>query len=437
MSSTTILDPSGAGAYASAPTSCVIPRRWKRRLRRPRSRNFRKGAEFQPPAVTTGRISIGCTGAGLLLALTLLALPAAAEADRTIATLSAPAPVSAFAGRLAWSAYDPASRSYRLMTEAGGTVSAVPVAGRTVPFDVDLGPDRNGNAIAAYSRCRREPVRSDPAISNAIVQMPNWSSGRGCDLYRFDFATGRETRIASADTRGASEFLPSVWRTRVAFARVYERRAGRAGDRAYLYVRSLAGAGRARRVPAGSRSTLRFCSRNPRRCRLKLEPGPTALDLAGRRLAFGWDSGGEIGPTSATYLATLGSASVRKKLLSRESSGDIQGSEIVSPVVAAGQVVWMLTLFGDETANRSRRYGIASGETTEAPIPPPPGDIYLRPALASTVDGESVVYLASGLAPLGEPCTVESRCIANPGCSVAQPCELRGVERLPYARPTG
>jgi hypothetical protein len=385
----------------------------------------------------TGRISIGCAGAGVLLALTLLALPAAAAADRTIATLSAPAPVSAYAGRLAWSAYDPSSRSYRLMTEAGGdAASAVPVGTRKVPFDVDLGPDRDGNVIAVYSRCRREPARRDPAISNAIAQMPDWSSGRGCDLYRFDFVSGHEAKIASASSRRASEFMPSVWESRVAFARVYERRRGRAGDRAYIYVRRLDGTGRTRRVPAGTRSALRFCTGSPRRCRLKLEPGPTALDLGVRRLVFGWDSG-ENDPTSSVYFATIRAAGVRKHLVSRVGSGDIQGSEVVSPVFAARQVVWTLTLFGDETENRSRRYDIGSGELTEATIPVAPGDAYIRPVLASAVDGQSIFFLASGLVPVGEPCTVQSRCIASPGCSAAQPCELRSVVGLPYARPTG
>jgi hypothetical protein len=407
-------------------------------LRRARSRNFRKGAEFQPPAVMTGRLSIGCTGAGVLLALTLFALPAAAAADRTIATLSAPAPVSAFAGRLAWSAYDPASRSYRLMTELAGTVSPVPVATRNAPFDVDLGPDKSGNTIAVYSRCRREPGRRDPAISNAITQLPDWSSGRGCDLYRFDFATGREAKIRGASTRGASEFLPTVWKTRIAFARVYERRPGRAGDRAYLYVRSQSAAGRSLRVPAGTRSTQKFCSGKPLRCRLKLEPGPTALDLSGRRLAFGWDSGGEEGPFSSAYLGTIGTRAARKTLISRESSGSVEGDEIVSPGITGGQVIWTLTRFGNETSNTSRRHRISTGEMTEAQFATPdPADAFIRPVIASAVDGDLVLYLASGLTPPpSEPCTPQNRCVADPGCSAAQPCLLRSAVNLPYARST-
>src|SRR5438874_2687368 len=80
--------------------------------------------------------------------------------------------------------------AYQLMTENAGAVAAVPVAPQRVPFDVDVGPDPNGHTIVAYSRCRREPPRRDPAIGNAIAQMPDWPRGRGCDVYKFDFTTG-------------------------------------------------------------------------------------------------------------------------------------------------------------------------------------------------------------------------------------------------------
>ena len=379
-----------------------------------------------------GRGSIKAFGALTPIAAILITT-VPAVADQTIATVGAPSPVSAFGGRLAWSAFDPVQKNYRLMTQAGGAVTVVPVAPRIVPFDVDLGPGENGDTVAAYSRCRRDPPRRNPAIGNAIAQLPDWPRGRGCDLFRFDFATGRESKIKAASSARASEFLPSVWKRGIAFARVYERRKGRAGDRAYLYVRR-AGAPSPSRVPAGSRSKQKFCSGGkPRRCRLLPEPGPTALDLAGARLAFGWDSGGVIGPTSAVYLETIGTNSAHRTLISRVDSGDIQGSEIVSPQVVDGQVTWVQTLFGDETSNVSRRYRIGSGKISEATIPRPPTDPWFRPVLASAVTGQTVIQLASGLTPVGEPCTVQNPCVADPGCSVQQPCELRTAENLTYS----
>src|SRR5919108_6024701 len=87
-----------------------------------------------------------------LLSVLLFAGPA--RADVTVATVAKPAPVSFFAGRLVWSAFDPATNTYSLMTRVSDVTSAVPVKPRAVPFDVDLGPDRNGNTVAVYSRCR-------------------------------------------------------------------------------------------------------------------------------------------------------------------------------------------------------------------------------------------------------------------------------------------
>ena len=98
-----------------------------------------------------------------------------------------------------------------------------------------------------------------------------------------------------------------------------------------------------------------------------------------------------------------------------------------------GQVTWVQTLFGDETSNVSRRYRIGNGEISEAAIARPPTDPWFRPVLASAVTGQTVIQLASGLTQVGEPCTVQNPCVADPGCSVQQPCELRTAENLTYS----
>src|SRR6187401_2585675 len=149
----------------------------------------------------------------VLVSLAAFVLPAAdAAADNVIATVTRPTPVSAHAGRIVWSAFDPSQNAYFLTQRVGGVTSRVPVRPRAVPFDVDLGPDAGGETVAAYSRCSKDPRARDPRIGNAIAELPDWASGRGCDLYRFDFATGRETRIATANSPSSSEFLPSVWK---------------------------------------------------------------------------------------------------------------------------------------------------------------------------------------------------------------------------------
>jgi hypothetical protein len=364
----------------------------------------------------------------------VLSVSTAALADETLTTVSRPTPINAYGGRLAWSRFDPARNAYELVTRApGGAVTVVPVKPRSVPFDVDLGPGKAGGTLAVYSRCRRDPPKRDPVIGNAIVQLPDWARGRGCDLYRFDFATGHERRIAGASSREASEFLPTVWKGEVAFARVYERRHGRAGQRPHLYLRSH---GRSRPLLAGIRSRLRFCSGPRRRCRLKVEPGPTALDLAGRRLAFAWDSGDQGGAISNIYLETIRRRGISKNLLQRESSGDIQGAEIVSATIDSGKVVWGLTLFGDETGSSLRRYAIRNGARDQTPLPPPGfQDAFLRPVLGAAVSGREVFYLLSGPRPPNEPgCTPQTPCLAEPGCADTRPCQLRRAEDLVFTR---
>jgi hypothetical protein len=368
---------------------------------------------------------------------TSLLAAAPALADETVATVAAPTPVSAHAGRLAWSSFDPARNAYVLMTEAAGVTSEVPIRPRSVPFDVDLGPDTNGDTIAAYSRCSREPPRRDPAIGNAFTQLPDWRRGRGCDLYKFDFATGRESRIATANSLSGSEFLPSVWEGRVAFARVYERRRGRAGERPYLYVRALEGAGRSVRIPAGTRSKGRFCpGRRPRRCKLLVEPGPTGLDLWGRRLALGWDSGEVDGASSTIYLETIRGRRATKKLISRVSSGNVEGDEIESPAIVDGQVGWVLARFGDTTGNALQRYRIKTRARSEAKLPPPAvqaQDPFVRGVFGAAISDSTVFYLASGSTLPGEPCTPQVPCIVAPACSAAQPCQLRSTADVVFS----
>lgn len=387
----------------------------------------------QPPVNPLAPIALAGrrSRAACAVLVALLFSAPAARADEVVATLAAPAPISAFAGRIAWSAYDAATGRYRLMTAADGTVGRVPVRPRVVPFDVDLGPGPNGDVQAVYSRCRREP--GPQALRNAIVQMPGWSTGRGCDLYRFAFATGREYRIAAASSASASEFLPTIWKQHVAFARVYD-----LDSRPYLYWRRLDGAGPSRRLPAGTRSSYRVCSPPPAGCETQrriVEPGPTALDLRGTRLAFGWDSGHSSGPTSAAYLDTIRRESISRHLLQRRGSGSLQGKEIVTPVLGARSVLWGSITFGENQGNELRRQTLDTGAVSSAALPAPSQrDGYTRPALAVARNGRQIAYLLSGRALTGEPgCTPQNPCNAEAGCTQAEPCTLRIAQELTFA----
>ncbi|MCP9491920.1 MAG: hypothetical protein MSC31_18905 [Solirubrobacteraceae bacterium MAG38_C4-C5] len=184
-----------------------------------------------------------------------------------------------------------------------------------VPFDVEMGPDQDGDAVAVYSRCELEPdvdrVREQFGARIFSNPYPAYTAGRGCDIYRYDFNTQRESRIEGASTRDASEVLPSIWGDQVAFARVYEGRDGNRGVYPYLYVRPLDG-GRSERQPGGSRGTEGL-------------PGPTRLDLYGRRLSFSWNystrEAGRGGPAGVTELR-LDTVGGGNRVLSRARHGD-------------------------------------------------------------------------------------------------------------------
>ena len=131
---------------------------------------------------------------------------------RRQAKLDRSSPIAAYGGRLAWSSYDAATKRYTLVTRAGGVTAPVPIAPRPVPFDVDLGPRSNGAVAATYTRCQ--------------LDAPPAERARGCDVYLYDFSTGRETRVVNASAPDANESWPSLWRDKLAFARDVRRQAG-------------------------------------------------------------------------------------------------------------------------------------------------------------------------------------------------------------------
>ena len=324
--------------------------------------------------------------------------PAAAGADVTYATVAHPTPVSFFRDRLVWSAFDQARNGYVLMTHHGGVTSAVPVQPRGVPFDADLGPDENGDPVAVYSRCGLEPS-FDPRGDAP----PEWRRGRGCNVFQFNFATGRETRVASVNTDSSSEFLPSIWETRIAFARVYEARGGAAGDRAYLYARSLLGTPSSTRLKGGPRAK-------------PVETGPAALDLRGRRLAFAWATRGDCpGAITGIWLDSVGGGQQR---IQSACNTNMQGRAVVSPTISGGRVYYSRSLTGgEESGSRVRYYRIKTRERREV-FSLPRGAV-----TATATDADRTFYLAASAFP--------ARCTgplpgapALPGAPPTPPCQL-------------
>ncbi|WP_028066087.1 hypothetical protein [Solirubrobacter soli] len=263
----------------------------------------------------------------------LLLFPAAARADYTVATVERPTTVSAYAGHVVWSQFD--GSSYRLYeahaSPAGQVTTQLAAAPRSVPFDADIGPGADGTPTVVYSRCATEPK---------LDQLPIWATARGCDVYRLALGATKETRVAGVSTAADSEFLPSIWRGRIAFARVYDRNP-------YVYVRGPEGPNE--RQPGGMRGETGL-------------PGPTSLDLAGVRLALTWGVDGDA-RTEVRLDTTTGG----HRLL-EFTTDQGRGERVVNAFVFAGRVWW-----AHETdtgpLHRYRRWRIATEKLEEADIP--------------------------------------------------------------------
>jgi hypothetical protein len=279
-----------------------------------------------------------------------------AAAETTIAQLKRPTPVSAYGGRVVWSAFDFKIGRYRLMTAAaGGGAPApvpvpVPVAPRSTPFDADLGPDSRGRPTAVYSRCPTEPRGGwrDAGLA--------WETSRSCDLFRFDFAAGRERHIAGPSRGDASEFLPSLWRGRLAFTRVDERPG--AARLARIYERSLA-SGRETLIPGGPPTS------DP-----KVKARPAGLDLDGRYVAYVWRFRSapqrENGPSTEVRVATAGA--LRSTLLSGRDNGDSIVNRVLSvPSLVGSTAFYALMTTGDSNGSRFHRTELPGGRRFHGP----------------------------------------------------------------------
>jgi hypothetical protein len=247
-------------------------------------------------------------------AVALIAAPAAFAGDALIALSAHATKLDAFDGQVVWSQWDPFQNAYVLVKLDGMFVRRLPVAPRSIPFDVDLGPDPDGNLAAVYSRCTREPTTY-------------WElDGRhGCDIYEFSFGTNGERKLEPAGSR-TDEYFPTVWRNRVAFTRTY-RAPARATPRRLTYWRHLSG-GSARRLRSGHGRTF---------------VTPHDLDMRGKRVALVWQ--GDFGAAEIR----LSSIDGRPHLISTvpgSGAAAIEYSTFGSSL-GAGEVYWFVDQSGE------------------------------------------------------------------------------------------
>lgn len=188
-------------------------------------------------------------------------VPASARADTIVATLDRFGGLSVHGSAVAWSTFDGTKRRYTLSILQNGKVTTAAVPGRSVPFDVDLGRDHRGRLVAVYSRCTSEGGPSSP-----FTELDVATPGRGCRIYRHIVGRRGEQRLRQIGAAGASDYMPTLSGSRIAFARRLR------GGRLSLQVRRLSG-------------TLE------RTLRSRTGEGDarvTGIDLAARTVAYGW-----------------------------------------------------------------------------------------------------------------------------------------------------
>ncbi len=332
----------------------------------------------------------------LLVSLLVLLAFAAPATAQEIARLDRPTPIAAHAGWLAWSARGTDGRFHLTLRDPQGVVSSPTVPARATTFDVDLGPGPGGGVVASYSRCAQE-VPSPGAFLPA-----DYDEGSGCDIYLLDLANGRERKLAGASTNQADETWPTVWRDQVAFVRSYDRKP----TLPYLYVRPLAG-GSSVRQPGGKRQVC-TASGGRRSCTDRRVSRPYALDLYGRRLAFGWTYAGRSeGLDTEIRLDTLGGGHTR---IANQDGGGLTGRALAWPAFEDGRVLSSLSCYGDTSGCVGRpelgRYRISTRTTEIAQA--------AKAILAHERDRGTTWLLvdeASGTDCMGDPAVPDGTCV--------------------------
>ena len=101
----------------------------------------------------------------------------------------------------AWSEWVTETGNYVLALREKGKVTYPNISKRAnEPFDVTLGPAEDGHTVALYSRCAT-------------------AAGTGCDAFKYDLRSKKETRIEQISSTTKDEAWPAQWRHNYAFVR--------------------------------------------------------------------------------------------------------------------------------------------------------------------------------------------------------------------------
>ena len=320
----------------------------------------------------------------------------------TYATETRPTPIDTFRGHAVWSHLD-AARRFRLVHRFAGRIETLPIRSRGVVFDADLGPDARNRVALVYSRCAGlEDARFRSGFSNY----------RRCDLYRYDFATRRETRLRTLSTPTSSERFPSLWHGRIAFLR------STAGKRR-LFIGDVE-SGRAVRVPVRAPAGVQSLHE---------------LELHGRHLAFVWTTRipdrargsafAAVDLHTHVWLHDLRTGGAR--LLNRQHYVTFAPREYLSPSFGGGYVY-----FGVRT-DRSRvfRWPVAGGRPQQAPLP--------DPLISVQRDRGAFTYVlgADRQPEYGWPCRVGGTDVIFGGPSPERRCTVGSIRQVRFVGTAG
>lgn len=274
----------------------------------------------------------------------LLGLPAAltaaplAVADTQVTPDPTAANVSALGSVAAWSRRAD-DGSYRLVLRENGAIVDAPVRPSPHPFDPDIGTNADGSLAIVYARC------TGPGKDS------------GCDIYRFDFSTRSDSRVA-VSTAGSSETAPSYERGVLAFVR-----SGTAKTRGVYFNRP------------GSRP-LRVA-----------EQLATETDLHATQVVFAYRKGGR------SYIRAVNRAGLRNRIVARgrldaSGAGDVVGS----PQLTRYYFYWVRVTPQAATAVVQR-----SGSRSNRSRAPVTGDRTLPNVTSMSADRTPVLYASVGI----------------------------------------
>jgi hypothetical protein len=295
------------------------------------------------------------------------------------------------------------------------------VASRPEPFDVNVGTDGRGRAVAAFSRC--QTTAQPTAFFNDGPVAP--VLGRGCRVRVVDLATGVERGSAIPASRGTSDTNPSMWQGRIAFARLDPALHGDV-EQVLLWspstrhLRTLPHGG----MPTGCPPGQTDCATQPRIGAVQ------GLDLDSRLITYLWkiEAPGAFGNGNGAWevradrLATGRSVLVGEGGLSEACTGTGTDLSVPSPPVARNGQAWYSELDAScyRFTNVLVRYNVLAPAAATGSLPPE--------TLQVTRDGGALYALVAPLPPTetlptcakpGAPCRLErlATCRCDPAMS--------------------